>query len=83
VGRRNAYIGRRPDYTVGDVDVSGKVVLFCHDAPDLDDATAKDFPLARRIAAAAAAECAAPDAPRCAFQTPPIYAAVQDPYSND
>ena len=31
----NSYIGRRrPDYSIGDIDVTGKIVMFCYDCPD-------------------------------------------------
>ncbi|ODS35230.1 MAG: hypothetical protein A7315_01905 [Candidatus Altiarchaeales archaeon WOR_SM1_79] len=30
----NSYLGRRIEYTHGEIDVSGKVVVFCYDLPD-------------------------------------------------
>jgi hypothetical protein len=50
----NAYRGRRPDYTTGEIDVTGKVVIFCYDSPDqLEDKLKTEFSLETRISEAA------------------------------
>jgi hypothetical protein len=56
----NSYAGRRKDYTVGDIDVSGCIVLLCSDASDaVESRLGRAFPLSRRIADAAARKAAA------------------------
>jgi hypothetical protein len=50
----NSYTGRRADGSLGTIDVSGKVVLFSHDAPDTVWAQfGRAVPLAERIREAA------------------------------
>ena len=50
----NSYIGRRNDYTYGEIDVSGKAVMFCYDFPDAIESKLKDaIPLEKRISEAA------------------------------
>jgi hypothetical protein len=59
-GVRNSYSGRRADYSVGKLDVSGSIVVFCGD--EGDSATTKyrsEFPLSRRISEAAGRNAAA------------------------
>ena len=54
------YEGRRQDYTVGDIDVSGCIVLLCPDANDAVEAKlGQGFPLSRRIVDAAVRKAAA------------------------
>ncbi len=56
----NSYKGRKKDYTSGDIDVAGKVVLFSCDFPDkLQEVTKEDVPLSARIAEAASRRAAA------------------------
>ena len=53
-GRWNSYSGRRKDYTFGEVDVVGKVVMFCYDFADsIEKQLGQEFPVTRRIADAA------------------------------
>ena len=33
----NCYLGRRSDYSQGEIDVEGKVVMFCYDYPDFTE----------------------------------------------
>lgn len=50
----DSYIGRRFDYTIGEIDVTGKTVMFCYDFPDSIEAhLQKEFPLEKRIIEAA------------------------------
>jgi len=37
----NSYVGRRYNYTHGEIDVAGKVVMFCYDFPDSIEAQLK------------------------------------------
>lgn len=47
-------MGRSLDYFIGDLDVKGKIVLFCYDFPDhFEDQTSKDNSLEKRISEAA------------------------------
>lgn len=47
----NCYEGRRFDYTSGEIDVSGRAVLFCYDFPDrIEEQYGKEAPLRKRIA---------------------------------
>jgi hypothetical protein len=56
----DSYKGRRMDWTVGDIDVSGKIVMFCYDFPDdLEKTLGAELPLAARIAAAASKKASA------------------------
>ena len=56
----NSYIGRRNDYTYGEIDVSGKVVMFCYDFPDAIESKLKDtIPLEKRISEAASRKASA------------------------
>ncbi|MGB7295073.1 MAG: DUF3471 domain-containing protein [Candidatus Aminicenantales bacterium] len=56
----NSYRGRRLDYTTGDIDVSGKAVIFCYDFPDkLEEKLKAEFILEKRIAEAAQRKAAA------------------------
>jgi hypothetical protein len=56
----NSYVGRREDGSLGAIDVSGKVVLFSHDAPDAArEEYGRAVPLSRRIGEAAARGAAA------------------------
>jgi hypothetical protein len=56
----NCYSGRRLNYTLGDIDVAGKVVMFCPDFPDkLEETLKAEVPLTRRISEAAARKAAA------------------------
>jgi hypothetical protein len=41
-GEVNSYIGRRLDWSQGEIDVSGKVVMFCYDFPDTTGEEAKN-----------------------------------------
>lgn len=46
----NSYVGRRLDYTSGDINVTGKIVMFCYDFPDSIELELKeDMPLELRI----------------------------------
>jgi hypothetical protein len=46
----NCYFGRRSDYTLGKIDISGRVVLFCYDFPDkIEEQYGKNAPLKKRI----------------------------------
>ncbi|MGD0783466.1 MAG: hypothetical protein ABSA30_11465, partial [Candidatus Aminicenantales bacterium] len=57
---RDSYKGRRMDWTVGDLDVSGKIVIFGYDFPDDPEKTpGPEHPLAARIAAAASKKASA------------------------
>ncbi len=56
----NSYFGRRRDYTSGDIDVAGKVVLFCYDFPDkIHNKAQREVPLSVRIQEAASRDAAA------------------------
>jgi hypothetical protein len=59
-GEWNCYKGRRRDYTIGDIDVAGKAVVFCYDSPHKTAEKLKaEFPLEKRIAEAARRKAAA------------------------
>jgi hypothetical protein len=59
-GEWNSYQGRRRSYTSGDLDVTGKVVLFCYDFPDKTHTKFKEeIPLSTRILEAASRNAAA------------------------
>lgn len=46
----NSYVGRREDRSLGEIDVSGKIVLFSHDAPDaIQEEFGRAVPLSQRI----------------------------------
>jgi hypothetical protein len=50
----NSYRGGRRDYTSGDIDVSGKIILFCYDFPDkIKEQLKEEIPLSKRISEAA------------------------------
>jgi hypothetical protein len=56
----DCYRGRRDDYTIGEIDLAGKAVLFCYDSPDkIQEKAGKDVQLNKRIAEAAARKAAA------------------------
>jgi hypothetical protein len=56
----NCYHGRRYNHLVGDIDVTGKAVLFCYDFPDpLEEKIKNEVPLSKRIAEAASRKAAA------------------------
>ena len=56
----NSYNGQRLDYTLGEIDVAGKAVLFCYDSPDSIEASLKNqITVGRRIADAASRNAAA------------------------
>jgi len=56
----NSYYGRRRDYTSGDIDVTGKIVLFCYDFPDnIHNDVQREIPLSVRIQEAASRNAAA------------------------
>jgi hypothetical protein len=56
----NSYRGRRRNYTSGDIDVAGKVVLFCYDFPDkIHKEVRREIPLSVRIQEAASRNAAA------------------------
>lgn len=59
-GAWNSYHGRRLDYTIGDIDVAGKVVLFCYDFPDhIETSMEEEIPVGNRIAESASRNAAA------------------------
>ncbi|MDH4196571.1 MAG: hypothetical protein OEW05_04105, partial [Candidatus Aminicenantes bacterium] len=59
-GERNCYRGRRKDFSVGEIDVAGKAVLFCYDFPHPGAGPAgMAVSLAKRISEAAARKAAA------------------------
>lgn len=59
-GVSNCYSGRRADWTVGQIDVAGSVVLLCSDCADeIEAKIGAEMPLARRIAEAASRKAAA------------------------
>jgi uncharacterized protein (DUF3820 family) len=50
----NSYVGRRYNYTSGEIDITGKAVMFCYDFPDNIEAQLKGkVPLEARISEAA------------------------------
>lgn len=53
----NCYVGRRKDYTSGEIDVSGKIVLFCVDFPD-SISSKNEVSLERRVIQAASRRAA-------------------------
>lgn len=56
----DCYRGRRDDYTIGEIDLAGKGVLFCYDFPDkIQEKAGKDVQLNKRIAEAAVRKAAA------------------------
>ncbi len=56
----NSYMGRRFDYTQGEIDVTGKVMMFCYDFPDSIEAQLKEeIPLEARISEAASRKASA------------------------
>jgi len=56
----DSYKGRRMDWTVGDIDVSGKIVMFGYDFLDaLEKTPGMEYPLAARIAQAASRKASA------------------------
>lgn len=56
----NSYWGRRSDYSLGDIDVTGKIVMFCYDFPDkVGEQWGKKIPLTKRIAEASFRKAAA------------------------
>ncbi len=56
----DCYRGRRDDYTIGEIDLTGKAVLFCYDFPDkIEEKAGKDIQLNKRIAEAADRKAAA------------------------
>jgi hypothetical protein len=56
----NSYMGRRFDYTQGEINVAGKVVMFCYDFPDSIEAQLKEeIPLEARISEAASRKASA------------------------
>jgi hypothetical protein len=56
----NSYMGRRFDYTQGEIDVTSKVVMFCYDFPDSIEAQLKErIPLEVRISEAASRKVSA------------------------
>jgi hypothetical protein len=56
----NSYMGRRFDYTQGEINVAGKVVMFCYDFPDEIENQIKDeVPLEARIIEAASRKASA------------------------
>lgn len=56
----DCYRGRRDDYTIGEIDLAGKAVLFCCDFPDkIEEKAGKDIQLNKRIAEAADRKAAA------------------------
>lgn len=58
--RWNSYSGIRLDYTSGDIDVTGKIVLFCYDFPDkINEEMKEEVTLENRIEEAAARKAAA------------------------
>jgi len=58
-GEWNSYSGRRKDYTFGEMDVVGKVVMLCYDLADsIEEQVAREFPVSRRIAEAASRKAA-------------------------
>jgi len=55
-----SYSGRKKDYSVGEIDVSGSIVLLCPDTGDASETkVGREFPLSRRIAEAAARKASA------------------------
>jgi hypothetical protein len=58
--RWNSYYGIRLDYTSGNIDVTGKIVLFCHDFPDkINEEMKEEVALEQRVEEAAARKAAA------------------------
>jgi hypothetical protein len=56
----DSYSGRRADYTTGAIDAAGGIVVFSWDGTDsVETKCGREFPLARRIADAAARKAAA------------------------
>jgi hypothetical protein len=56
----DSYSGRRADYTTGAIDAAGGIVVFSWDGTDsIETKYGREFPLARRIADAAARKAAA------------------------
>jgi|GEM_PF-1331490 len=59
-GEWNSYIGRRHDISIGEIDVTDKIVFFCFDAPDIyQEKFGKKFPLSKKIKEAADRKAAA------------------------
>ncbi len=57
---RNSYVGRRADYSSGEIDLTGKIAMFCYDYPDsIEPRLGIAYPLERRIAMAAAQRASA------------------------
>lgn len=55
----NSYVGRRFDYAHGEIDVTGKAVMFCYDFPDSIEKQLKgEVPLEARISEAASQKAA-------------------------
>jgi hypothetical protein len=58
-GRWDSYTDQRKGYTLGEMDVAGKVVMFCYDFPDsIERQLAPEFPISTRIAEAASRKAA-------------------------
>jgi hypothetical protein len=56
----NSYAGRRADDTPGNIDVSGKIVMFCYDFSDaVEEKLGAECPLTQRIAEAASRKASA------------------------
>lgn len=59
-GEWNSYTGRRRDYSIGDLDVTGKIVLFCYDFSDsVEKKWGEAVSLSERISEAASRKAAA------------------------
>jgi hypothetical protein len=70
----NSYMGRRFDYTQGEIDVAGKAVMFCYDFPDEIGKQIKDeVPLEARISEAAARKAVAVVLFSCTTEYPFLY----------
>jgi len=70
----NSYIGRRYDYTQGEIDVEGKAVLFGYDSPDSIETKLKgEVPLECRIAEAASRKASAVILFSCKAEYPFLY----------
>ena len=58
-GEWDSYQGKRPDYSIGDLDVSGKLVMLCYDFPDsITQVIKEDISIAQRVAEAASRNAA-------------------------
>jgi hypothetical protein len=69
----NSYVGRRKDYTSGEIDVAGKIVMFCVDFPD-SLGKKHQIPLEHRIAQAASRRAAGVILFSCESDYPFLYA---------